>query len=715
MVALALALPAAGEGRKRVGLVLSGGGAKGVAHIGALRVMEELGIVPDVVVGTSMGAIVGGLYAIGYSAGQLDSLVRAQDWGQLLGDRVARGDLPFAEREDEERFLVAWTPGGGKEREVGIVEGQNVLELFRDLTIGYHDSICFDTLPVAFACVAADLASREEVVMQGGDLALAMRASMAIPGAFTPARVEGRMLVDGGVLNNFPADVARALGAEVVIGVDVQAELKGADELESLSGMIPQLINLLCLNKHRENLALADVVVRPDVRGYSAASFSARAIDTLLARGEAAARGMVAELEAARDRAGGRREAVAGYRGREAFEVERVEVKGVEEAEERAIRRRFGLEGGGDMTLEEVHRVVAGLYGTRGYAGVDYRARGGDSTILELGLRPRRGMTLKVGARFDSEQMAALLLKTTLRWGAAWGGRLSIEGRLSENPYVEVGCALENTFLSRFDLRYRFQFNDIDFYSRGKRRNNVTYRYHAGELGVWNLYFRNARFGVGLRYEFFDYNSTLFRDGEEGIAVAPEGFFSYRGRVEWETLDRRYFPRRGVAARVDYALYTDNLATLDGGAPVGALAWRVETVAGVTDRLQVLPAVYGRVLMGSEPPLALENCGGGTTWGRYVEHQLPLAGVGRVEMLERAVVAARVTARQRMGGRHYVAATGNVAWQDDNAFDVFGRKPAWGVAASYARDSALGPVEVVVSYSDWSERVTCFFNFGFYF
>jgi len=166
---LLLVVPTVEAQRKKVGVVLSGGGAKGVAHIGVLQVLEKAGIPVDVIVGTSMGSIVGGLYAIGYSADQLDSLVRVQDWMFLLSDKVNRYDLPFGEKEQDGKYLLSLPFDRGKKRPSGFISGQNVYNLFSDLTIGYHDSLDFLQLPIPFACVAADMFHREEIVMKGGD------------------------------------------------------------------------------------------------------------------------------------------------------------------------------------------------------------------------------------------------------------------------------------------------------------------------------------------------------------------------------------------------------------------------------------------------------------------------------------------------------------------------------------------------------------------
>ena len=438
---LLLMLPSVEAQRKKVGVVLSGGGAKGVAHIGVLQVLEKAGIPVDVIVGTSMGSIVGGLYAIGYSADQLDSLVRVQDWMFLLSDKVNRYDLPFGEKEQDGKYLLSVPFDRGKKRPSGFISGQNVYNLFSDLTIGYHDSLDFLQLPIPFACVAADMFHREEIVMKGGNLVQAMRASMAIPGVFTPVRTGDRVLVDGGILNNFPTDVARELGAEIVIGVDVQADLMKEDKLESVSGVIPQIINLLCMNKHEANVKLADLVIRPDMKGYTAASFSARSIDSLLARGKVAALQQWSEITRVKEligESGNVDNEIPKARQPEKIAIRNVIIRGLSPREEGWVRRKMRIEANSEITLNDIHREIAILYGTKAFVAVNYRLLGTAPYDLELSLKSNPMSTLNIGFRFDSEDMAAILLNTTLNNRSLRGSQLALTGRLSKNPYVKL-------------------------------------------------------------------------------------------------------------------------------------------------------------------------------------------------------------------------------------------------------------------------------------
>ena len=273
---LFLALPALAQERKKVGVVLSGGGAKGVAHIQALKVIEEAGIPIDYIVGTSMGSIIGGLYSIGYTPQQLDSMVRKQDWMFLLSDRVKRSAMSLNEREKSEKYVFSFPFTKSPKDAVsgGIIKGQNLANLFTELTVGYHDSVDFNKLPIPFACVSQNIVNGEQIVFHNGILATAMRASMAIPGVFTPVRKDSMILIDGGMINNYPVDVARSMGADIIIGVDVQNNLKGIDKLNSAPDILSQIIDLTTKNNHQSNVGLTDTYIKVNVEGYSSASFT---------------------------------------------------------------------------------------------------------------------------------------------------------------------------------------------------------------------------------------------------------------------------------------------------------------------------------------------------------------------------------------------------------------------------------------------------------
>jgi NTE family protein len=276
--------------RPRLGLVLSGGGARGLAHVGVLKVLEELRVPVDVVTGTSMGGIVGGLYACGYSADELEDILLAIDWRDLLNDRPGRRMVPFRRKVDDLKFLTDLEIGFNRGRfqlPSGLVTGQKLNFLLEALTIHTVDVGGFDRLPIPFLTVATDLETGDEVVLRSGDLGNAMRATMAVPGVFAPAEIEGRVLVDGGLVNNLPVDLARGLGAEVVVAVDVGEPLRSRDELRSLNRVAGQVLSLMVRGNVEPQERLADLVIRPQVQSIGSAEF--HKVDRLIPLGEEAA------------------------------------------------------------------------------------------------------------------------------------------------------------------------------------------------------------------------------------------------------------------------------------------------------------------------------------------------------------------------------------------------------------------------------------------
>ena len=275
--------------RAKVGVVLSGGGAKGMAHIGVLKVLEKAGIPIDIVTGTSMGSIIGGLYSIGYNANALDSMVRVQDWSYVITDRedMRRQSLSDRQKQNTYAFTTGLTIGKKDMQAGGFVKGKNLAELFQQLCTGYTDSLDFSRdLRIPFACVATNVIDNSEVDFHSGRLPQAMRASMAIPAAFSPVRIGDKVLVDGGLKNNYPADIARQMGADIIIGVTVQGAPKVAEDMGGTMSILSQIIDVNCKNKYDENLAITDLHLQVDTKGYGSASFSQAAIDTLIRRGE---------------------------------------------------------------------------------------------------------------------------------------------------------------------------------------------------------------------------------------------------------------------------------------------------------------------------------------------------------------------------------------------------------------------------------------------
>ena len=714
------------EQRKKVGVVLSGGGAKGMAHIKALKVIEEAGIPIDYIAGTSMGAIVGGLYAIGYTTEQLDSMVRKQDWTFLLSDRIKRSAMSLTDRERSEKYTVSisFTKTPKDAAAGGLMKGQNLANLFSDLTVGYHDSIDFNKLPIPFACVAANVVNGEQNVFHDGILSTAMRASMAIPGVFTPVRQDSMVLVDGGIVNNYPADVVKAMGADIIIGVDVQNALKKADKLNSVPDILGQIVDITCQSNHEKNVDLTDTYIRVNVEGYSSASFTPAAIDTLMRRGEEAAKEQWNSLLALKKKIGIAEDYTPKQHGpysslsnARTVYVTDISFSGVEVDDKKWLMKKCNLKENSDITTQQIEQALYQLRGSQSYSSASYTLKETpEGYHLNFLLQEKYERRINLGIRFDSEEIASLLVNATADLKTHIPSRLALTGRLGKRYAARIDYTLEPMQQRNFNFSYMFQYNDINIYEEGDRAYNTTYKYHLAEFGFSDVWYKNFRFGLGLRFEYYKYKDFLFKKPEiSDLKVESEHFLSYFAQVQYNTYDKGRFPSKGSDFRAAYSLYTDNMAQYNDHAPFSALNASWASVIPVTRRFSVIPSIYGRILIGRDFPYPLQNAIGGDVPGFYIPQQLPFAGVTNLELMDNTIMIASIKFRQRMGAIHYLTLTGNYGLTDSNFFDILKGKQLFGVSAGYGMDSIFGPLEISLGYSNQTDKGSCFVNLGYYF
>ena len=715
------------EQRKKVGVVLSGGGAKGMAHIKALKVIEEAGIPIDYIAGTSMGAIVGGLYAIGYTPEQLDSMVRKQNWTFLLSDRIKRSAMSLTDRERSEKFIVS-IPFTKSPKDAassgGIIKGQNLANLFSDLTMGYHDSINFDKLPIPFACVAANVVNGEQIIFHNGILSTAMRASMAIPGVFTPVRQDSMVLVDGGIVNNYPAVVVKAMGADVIIGVDVQNALKKADKLNSAPDILGQIVDITCQSNHEKNVDLTDTYIRVNVDGYSSASFTPAAIDTLMRRGEEAAKAQWNSLLALKKKIGisdnyvpKRHGPYSSLSNVRTIYVTDISFSGVEADDKKWLMKKCNLKENSNITTQQIEQALYQLRGSQSYSSASYTLTDTpEGYHLNFLLQAKYEKRINLGIRFDSEEIASLLINGTADLKTHIPSRLSLTGRLGKQYAARIDYTLEPMQQRNFNFSYMFQYNDINIYEEGERAYNTTYKYHLAEFGFSDVWYKNFRFGLGFRFEYYKYKDFLFKKPEFiGLDVESEHFLSYFAQVHYNTYDKGYFPSKGSDFKAAYSLYTDNMAQYNEQAPFSALSASWASVIPATRRFSIIPSIYGRVLIGKGIPYPLKNAIGGEVYGFYIPQQLPFAGVTNMELMENSIIITSLKFRQRMGSIHYLTLTGNYGLTDSHFFEILKGKQLFGISAGYGMDSVFGPLEISLGYSNQTDKGSCFVNLGYYF
>ncbi|MFP4374668.1 MAG: patatin-like phospholipase family protein [Spirochaetaceae bacterium] len=547
--------------RPTIALVLSGGGAKGAAHVGVIEILEDLRVPVDMVVGTSMGAIVGGMYAAGYSPEDMARMLEETDWRSIFNDRPSLPEQSYRQKEAQEEFgyLEVGLGADGFEFPSGFITGQRLGFRLKSLLLHTADINDFDELYVPFRAVAADLRTGEAVVLKEGSLVEAMRASMSVPGVFAPIETEEGLLVDGGVINNFPVNVARELGADVVIAVLAssreETDAGPRDDIPSVLDVSFQVIDLVTRKNVEAQYALLDedtVFIEVDTSPYTAASFTRSA--EIVARGEAAARAAVDELVRHRVSQDEYARFLADQRyvgGIPRVRVDRIEIRSSERVAPERIRARMRTEEGDLLDLEVLERDIERIYGLGYFRTVDFdlRAEGGETVLAVIADdKPWGPNYLRFGLNLREDFMGGGSYSAGAQYAMTQLNPRGGEFRLSAQIGRTLGIVTD--FHQPLDRRNRFfiepsvaaQQSVSDVYEEGRRTAQYQVRLADGVtyLGA-NLGTRvEARLGLGATYG----TAGPLIGGEE---LEDDDFrqVGHRGALGYDSLDSASFPRHG--------------------------------------------------------------------------------------------------------------------------------------------------------------------------
>lgn len=567
----AAAVTASSNSRPRIGLVLSGGGARGAAHVGVLKVLDELRVPIDAIAGTSMGAVVGGLYASGMTAAEVEHLLKSVDWQDSFSDRPPRRDLGFRRKQDDQNFLVRYALGvksDGFQLPKGLVQGQKLAQILRGATLPVAEIHDFDKLPVPFRATATDLETGAPVVMSKGDLVSAMRASMSAPGVFLPAERDGRMLVDGGLTHNLPVDVARQMGVDVLIVVDVSFSLYSRAELTQPLEITNQGVALMIRSRtleDRAKLTPGDIVIDPLLGSFGSTNFAqveqARLIGELAAR-DATARLVqyalspqdYADYLAARNPRGGAAPHISFVRS--------------DAASRRYAARVASLMSdqiGTPLDKEWIERRISDLYALDLFETVDYRVvEENGQHGLEFRLRRkswgpnyiRFGLNLMDDFEGNSRyNVAARFIVTELN---ELGGEWLSDIQIGDNPRFVSEFYQPLAFTHRYFVAPRVRFESRNLEVRDEAERASIYRVRESEagfdvgreLGDWGEW----RLGV-LRGQA----SSRVRIGDPTLINENTNNGGYFARFSYDQLDNRFFPRHGEQFDMQWTGQRDNV------------------------------------------------------------------------------------------------------------------------------------------------------------
>ncbi len=566
-----------------IGLVLGGGGARGAAHIGVLQVLEREHIPICRVSGTSMGAIVGGLYASGYTPDEMARIVTTLDWKDLFSDDPARVDMPMHRKDADYRYLLNFEVGYRNGRIItpaGFVQGQKLLLLLRRLLISTWDVHDFDQLAIPFRAVATDIVAGKPVVFGSGELPLAIRSSMSVPGAFAPVNVDGQLLVDGGVMDNIPIDVIRQMGAHRLIVVDVGSPLSTQDQLTNPVALLSQMVSALMAEKTQRQLATLtpdDILIRPALGDITAAQFNRGA--EAIAIGKAAAEAAIPRLRALSASPADWEAFQARHRLRD-FDpalVAFLKVDGTNTQTAPFIKNSMASEVGKPYDPDRLESQIGTVYGRGNYQQIDYRLQQQDEQrglLIIPADKPWGPVYGRVGLQLDNNFngnsqyliLGEINATNVNRYGAdwrstLWGGRIGGVGTEFYQPmgqnattYVQPSALLRNEDLPIFDSSGDRQLADYRV-----RRAKLGLEVGWSPASYWRLLsaFTRGRDTASLTIG----NPTSFPDQTFNYSMFKVG-------LDWDSLDSAQFPTKGAHVQLGYEMYR----TVLGGQVTGDVA-----------------------------------------------------------------------------------------------------------------------------------------------
>ena len=764
--------------RPKVGLVLSGGGAKGAAHIGVLKYIEEAGIPIDYIAGTSMGSIVGGMYALGYSSDEILDMISSVDWNRLISNEVDRQKISFGRKLEKGAQLITVPFSLTTQQEElqsrsfrnslpqGLVSGDNLINLFNSLAVGYSDSLAFKELPIPFVCIATNMISGEADVLDKGEFTKALRASMAIPILFDPIKMNNTLYVDGGLTTNFPVEQCRAMGADYIIGVSMSPGLEeNPEKLSSILSQVGQLKEILTDKDFDQYHKHCDIFISPDLKGVGMLSFDAESVARVTQSGYEAASAQEAKFKALKEKiypspeCNCSEESVAKKKALNILQnrvrLSKIELVGVENRYIERWMRRASTIGVGDLVCKEDIDETASIYfGTGNYDGTTYTLHNDAATsgdyILRYNFVEKPPHNFGLGFRFDSQDMLSVLLNLGINSNRMNGFKANLNTKLGGNQWLKLNLSYGHLLYPRINIAYHFRNSELDVYDMDQLDMNEKFLLHKFRFYLSENYLRTFSLGYGVEAEILNPRKVMYslHDAVERDfqAVKTLGTFAY---LSFDNLNKGRFPTRGAKGRVDYT-WKDGTFGSGGISKLhyGSLVFGLEGyVPIVEERFVVIPQLYGSFLFGYgavngtsegwnptfQGPVPMypymNNMIGGAEMGRYIDHQLPFVGLNKTSFAFNNVAIARVDLRTRLFDNHYLTIMlnyGRSSVDMDNFFQEsddlqwselydYNASNWLGAGVRYSIDTKAGPLHFDVSTSNISRTVNLYFSYGYFF
>lgn len=730
----AISVSAQEERDLKVGLVLSGGGAKGFAHIGALKVIEDAGIRIDYIGGTSMGAIVGALYASGYSANELDSIFRTIDFNALIQDGLPRSAKTFHEKEEAERYVLTLPFNKFKiSFPSAISKGQNVYNLLFRLTNHVNHIEDFSQLPIPFVCMATDIETGEAVVLNSGFLPEALAASGAFPSLFEPVMIDGRMLIDGGVVNNYPLDEVKAMGADVIIGIDVQDRMLTKEELKSATDILLQISNLQTSASMRDKRNRTDIYIKPNIEDFNVVSFAEGG--AIINNGILAAENVQAQLDSLARIQKGETVYYEVPPALDSLKIDKLKIVGIKNNTREYVQGKLKFKTPTTLTYKKFNEGFNNLAATNNFKSIKYKMEEDslDQTdVLKLTLLENPDNTfLRLGIHYDDLYKSAALVNVTKKRFITDSDLASFDLILGDNIRYRFEYLIDRGFGFSFGISSAYnEFDkslsftnfidrpDIEIPDQGNLNEiDLVYSDLTNQIFVQTLFRQVFSIGGGLEHKRLRISTETIRLNEGRTFFEDSDFYSVYGFLKFDSIDDRYFPSKGVFFYGDFHHFfaSSDFNNVFEDFSIGKA--QIMAAFKVFPKWVVQLSTEGGFRINGGNISGLDFLLGGYG-NRYLNNITPFYGYDFLDITGDSYVKSTFNIDYEFIPKNHLNFAGNFSNTADGLFDSneWINSPEFtGYALGYGLETFIGPVEVKYTWSPDTGRNEWFFSLGFWF
>ena len=712
--------------RPKIGLVLSGGGAKGFAHIGVLKVLEEAGIKIDYIGGTSMGSIIGGLYASGYNAAQIDSIFKKTDFDELINDYIPRSSKNFYGKKNDELYAIVLPFSNFR---VGIPEalskGMYNYNLLSSLTRNVRHVRDFNKLPTPFLCMGTNIETGEEVLLDKGNLVQAMMASAAFPSLFTPVEIDGKLLVDGGVVNNYPIKEVRNLGADIIIGVDVQDDLLTRKGLKNATRILVQITNLQSIEKMKRKVKNTDIYIKPDIRGYGVISFDKG--EEIIRKGEEATLAVYEKIKLLADSTNFYKKPKLKV-STDTLHINKINSDRLDNYTREYIRGKLRFKPGSTITYDDLKTGMNNLDATQNFSAISYCLQpnvNGKDDDLDLVLQENPTQTyLKLGLHYDGLYKSGVLLNLTHKKTFLKNDVTSVDIILGDNFRYDFNYYVENGFnisfgfrskLSKFNRNITTSFSDLSPINPIGNLINVDFLDLTNQAYFQTIFVQKFLMGGGVEYKHLKINSPTLNN--EDNLLEKSNYFSLFGYLKYDSMDDKYFPSSGLYFSSEVQTYLASSDYTKSFKPFSTAKAEVAFASTLFSKATIKLESEAGFNIGSDSVPFFDYILGGYGYNKINNFNY-FYGYDFLSIAGNSYIKTGLTLDYEILRKNHINFSANYANLGDDIFstvDWISMPKYSGYAVGYGLETIIGPIEIKHSWSPETSKNYTWFSVGFLF